>query len=166
MEYLIDLLVQLVAPLFGKDRLKESQSRKPQFKNVFRLLSVGFFGVGVIIFLLFILDTDVDPAGSIVCAGPFLLAGVIFLAIDISRKNKSLQINQQAGESQRRKLQFTRVLQLLGVSFLFMGLVIFFLTVTNKNVDPSGSIVCAGPFILVGTAFIVIDILRKNNPWK
>lgn len=74
--------------------------------------------------------------------------------------------NKLGEKYQGRKLQLGRIFRLLGVGFSVVGLIIFILIIADKEVDPSGAILCAGPFILIGVAFLVYDIVRKNNLWK
>jgi hypothetical protein len=65
----------------------------------------------------------------------------------------------------KRKLDFRNTFRALGVGFLVFGIILFTIIFTDKDVA-SGSIVCAGPFILIGATFLVIDIIKKNNPLK
>ncbi len=61
-----------------------------------------------------------------------------------------------------QKLGFNRPFRVLGVGFLVFGIILFTVILKDKELA-SGAIVCAGPFILVGATFLVIDIIKKNN---
>ncbi|HSB65301.1 MAG TPA: hypothetical protein VLD65_01910 [Anaerolineales bacterium] len=66
----------------------------------------------------------------------------------------------------RKKIQWDRGFRLYGVGFTVVGMIIAFLFIADKDIDPSGAVVCAGPFIFIGVILLVIGILRKNNLWR
>ena len=65
----------------------------------------------------------------------------------------------------RKKIQWDRGFRLYGVGFTVVGTIIAILFIADKDVDLSGAVVCAGPFIFIGVTLLVIGIVRKNNPW-
>jgi hypothetical protein len=65
-----------------------------------------------------------------------------------------------------KRIQWDRGFRLYGVGFTVVGMIIAILFIADKDIDPSGAVVCAGPFLLIGVTLLMIGIIRKNNLWK
>ncbi len=62
-----------------------------------------------------------------------------------------------------KKIQWGRIFRLLGVGFLGVAILIFIFIYFAVEKNVSGAILCAMPFFIIGAAFTVIEIIRKNN---
>jgi hypothetical protein len=85
---LLELFSEIIGSLYDAIYQKKHTGKEIPWGRWLRLLGVGFSVVGIIIFILFIVDKDNDPSGAIVCAGPFIVIGGAFLVMAIIRKNK------------------------------------------------------------------------------
>ncbi len=82
----MDALLQLISELFGNLVGNLIDHKQIDWGMWFRLLSVGFFGVSILILIFSLFEVDQNLTAVICCVSPFILTGLFFLIIELIRQ--------------------------------------------------------------------------------
>jgi hypothetical protein len=113
-----DLISEILTPLLGGLTDHKYMGKKIQWGRIFRMLGVGFIGVGILTFIFSFANTD--PSEAIVCAGPFLIIGAAFLVMEIIRRKNVGKVNTGNLEMPRKSNNIWGWLSAIVVGILFL----------------------------------------------